>query len=137
MYVEGASARCSRLRALNHSQTQRSTQRQSFIMVFQKDRRSHCKRKTKKSFDHTRSRYKEDLEHLSVEQGPLLCSRGPAKLVRDVRVQSQTACLKESRVLEGFDIIGEVGSKVGYLRVLPAREATAEGEQIRRALPLE
>ncbi len=92
---------------------------------------------TKKSFDHTRSRYKENLEHLSVEQGPLLCSRGPAKLVRDVRVQSQTSCLKESRVLEDFEIIGEVGSKVGYLRVLPASEATAEGEQIRRALPLE
>ena len=90
---------------------------------------------TEKSFNHTRSRYREgNYEHLSVEEGPLLevCSGGPGKLVRDVRVQSQTSCVKESRVLDGFDVIGEVGSKVGYLRVLPAREATAEGEQIRR-----
>ena len=90
---------------------------------------------TEKSFNHTRSRYREgNFEHLSVEEGPLLevCSGGPGKLVRDVRVQSQTSCVKESRVLDGFDVIGEVGSKVGYLRTLPAREATAEGERIRR-----
>ena len=90
---------------------------------------------TEKSFNHTRSRYREgNYEHLSVEEGPLLevCSGGPGKLVRDVRVQSQTSCVKESRALDGFDVIGEVGSKVGYLRTLPAREATAEGERIRR-----
>ena len=90
---------------------------------------------TEKSFNHTRSRYREgNFEHLSVEEGPLLevCSDGPGKLVRDVRVQSQTSCVKESRVLESFEVIGEVGSKVGYLRTLPAREATAEGERIRR-----
>ena len=90
---------------------------------------------TMKSFNHTRSRYREgNYEHLSVEEGPLLevCSGGPGKLVRDVKVQSQTSCVKESRALDGFEVIGEVGSKVGYLRMLPAREATAEGERIRR-----
>ena len=90
---------------------------------------------TAKSFNHTRSRYREgNYEHLSVEEGPLLevCSGGPERLVRDVKVQSQTSCVKESRALDGFEVIGEVGSKVGYLRTLPAREATAEGERIRR-----
>ena len=90
---------------------------------------------TMKSFNHERSRYREsNYEHLTVEEGPLLevCSGRPGRLVRDVKIQSQTSCVKESRVLDGFAVIGEVGSKIGDLRMLPANQATAEGEQIRR-----
>ena len=90
---------------------------------------------TMKSFNHERSRYREsNFDHITVEEGPLLkvCSGGPGRLVRDVKAQSQTSCVKESRVHDGFTVIDVVENKIGKLRTLPANEATAEGESVRR-----
>jgi hypothetical protein len=90
---------------------------------------------TEKSFNHERSKYREsNYGHVTVKEGPLLkvCSGGPGKLVRDVKIQSQTSCVKESRVHDGFAVIDLVEDKIGNLRILPATEATAAGERVRR-----
>ena len=90
---------------------------------------------TEKSYNHERSRFREGSHgHVTVKEGPLLklCSGGPERLVRDVRVQSQTSCVKENRVRYGFAVVVMVENKIGNLRTLSANEATAEGERIRR-----
>ena len=108
--------------------------RQPYEQMQVKETRNVCIQ-TEKSFNHERSRYREsNYGHVTVKEGPLLkvCSGGPGKLVRDVKIQSQTSCVKESRVHDGFAVIDLVEDKIGNLRILPATEATAAGERVRR-----